>query len=284
MSNEIGELAPIAVLAHEWGHHIQNLSQKPPAKLSSEDQADCYSGSFFRHADDEGLLDVYFPTGSVKDAALSIYKLGNSKFIQSEWYSTYGPPRSRFLAFAMGTLALSPSACSAYQDYEYREATDLGWYTLDVPAGFTITENQGIQILSRDTITADVKVLPDLDSTSAATQFENVAQDWFGDATWNWSGAGYEMPFGDRLGGTAYVRGYEQQLEGADGQTRTIHGDIVLQVDAGHGGILIDTYVDGAAPATQAEWDQLIQWVAIVANGLCPGGQGTAICPTAGTR
>jgi len=284
MSNEIGELAAVAVLAHEWGHHIQNLSQKPPAKLSSEDQADCYSGSFLSYAQDQGLLDVYFPTGSITDAVLQTYLTGNSKFVQSEWYSTYGPPRSRFLAFDMGALALSPSACSAYQGYEYRDATKLDWYSLDVPAGFSITEQNGVQFLTGTNVTAQVKVLPELDSTSAASLFEAAAADWFSDSTFNWSGSGYDAPFSDRLGGTSYVRGYEQQVTSADGSTRPIHGELVLQADAGHGGILIDTYVDGAAPATQDGWDQVNQWVAIVANGLCPGGQGTAICPTAGVR
>lgn len=284
MQDDIGELAPVGVIAHEWGHHIQDLTTAPTAKLSSENQADCYSGAFFRHADDEGWLDLYTPGGKVSDAVTAIYRLGNSKFVQSRWYSNYGPPRSRTLAFGTGNLALSPSVCLLYQDFEYRSALEFGWYTLDPPPAFDVATRGENQVLSRDDITAEVRAYPDLGDQSAEEQFDAVTATWFGNAEYDWIDVAYVNPFGDRLGGTAAVRNYEQRLTNADGTTTAIHGDVVLQVDAGHGGILLDVYRLGPSPPDKAGWDQLIQWVAIIANGLCPGGVGTDVCPVAGGR
>ena len=275
MQAELGALAPVAVIAHEWGHHIQRLTQSPTAKLASENQADCYSGAFFRRADDRGWLDAYVPGGDVRDAVSAIYRLGNSRFVASEWYSQYGPPRSRQLAFALGSLALSPSACELYQTFEYRTALQLGWYTLDPPASFNVTESGAARVMTEDDVTAAVIPLPNLSDAPAVDQFDAAAAAWLGSDAYEWVNDVYRDPFTGRLGGTSAIRTYEQRLTNADGTTKTIHGDVILQTDAGHGGILFDVYLPGEAPTDNL--DGLTQWAAIVVNGLCPGGEGTTL-------
>ena len=47
----------ITVLSHEWGHHIQNLTDTGiTTTLESELQADCFGGAFIEHATDAGLI------------------------------------------------------------------------------------------------------------------------------------------------------------------------------------------------------------------------------------
>lgn len=286
MLSNIGELAPLGVFAHEWGHHIQKLTTQPAVKLSSENQADCYSGAFFNAAERNGWLAPYVGDPAIYEAVVAIYLLGNSDFVQSNWFKpdVYGPPRSRTLAFGTGYLGLSPTVCQLYQDFEFRDPIDLGWYTLDPPASFEVTTNAKGVTITEHGVSAEIIAYPDLSDDPAEEQFETVATEWLGLGDYDWQAPMYVDPFGSRLGGTAALRNYEQRLTDANGQQRTIHGFVVLHVDPGHGGVLLDIYVPGESPPDQVGWDEVNQWVAIIANGLCPGGHGTEHCPTEGGR
>lgn len=47
----------LTVLSHEWGHHIQNLTDTGIASsLESELQADCFAGAFLEYAKDSDLV------------------------------------------------------------------------------------------------------------------------------------------------------------------------------------------------------------------------------------
>jgi hypothetical protein len=68
LSSDVGESVPAMVLAHEWGHRIQWLSNTPlRSVLVAELQADCYSAAWVRDAQrrdevltsDDPLLDLY---------------------------------------------------------------------------------------------------------------------------------------------------------------------------------------------------------------------------------
>ena len=45
---QVGDAAPITILAHEWGHHIARMSGTPVLSIRSELQADCYAGVYVR--------------------------------------------------------------------------------------------------------------------------------------------------------------------------------------------------------------------------------------------
>ncbi|MGH3148136.1 MAG: neutral zinc metallopeptidase, partial [Rubrobacter sp.] len=60
--SDAGDAAPAVGLAHEWGHHVQNVAGVPPAEtsvgqISRENQADCIAGAWIAHADEQGLLN-----------------------------------------------------------------------------------------------------------------------------------------------------------------------------------------------------------------------------------
>ena len=54
----VGDYAPITVLAHEWGHHVQLLTNAPdPGGSAFELQADCLAGVYTQNAEEQGLLE-----------------------------------------------------------------------------------------------------------------------------------------------------------------------------------------------------------------------------------
>lgn len=54
----VGDYAPIIVLAHEWGHHVQHLLLLVPgAGNEFELQADCLAGVYSRKAEDQNWLE-----------------------------------------------------------------------------------------------------------------------------------------------------------------------------------------------------------------------------------
>ncbi len=60
--SDAGDAAPAVGLAHEWGHHVQNVVGVPPAQttvgqISRENQADCIAGAWVAYADKQGLLN-----------------------------------------------------------------------------------------------------------------------------------------------------------------------------------------------------------------------------------
>lgn len=53
----VGDFAWIAVLAHEWGHHVQVLlGIAPELTIDRELQADCFSGAYAQRALQQGFL------------------------------------------------------------------------------------------------------------------------------------------------------------------------------------------------------------------------------------
>lgn len=57
---DIGDAAPIVIVAHEWGHAIQSLRgalRRSQSVSQLELQADCFSGAYVRDATSRGLFD-----------------------------------------------------------------------------------------------------------------------------------------------------------------------------------------------------------------------------------
>lgn len=52
----IGNMAAVTVIAHEWGHHVQNQLGITDDDVDTELQADCFAGAFAKDADERGLL------------------------------------------------------------------------------------------------------------------------------------------------------------------------------------------------------------------------------------
>lgn len=98
---DIGDFAPVFILAHEWGHYIQDqlgfLTMRNRVGMRNELQADCFAGLFTQDAEERGLLEP----GDTEEALALAFEAGDpSGSRQSE--VSHGTPKQRQQAFALG--------------------------------------------------------------------------------------------------------------------------------------------------------------------------------------
>jgi predicted metalloprotease len=106
-----GDFAQAYVIAHEVGHHVQNLtdqlntgSRRPNDQIAVELQADCYAGAWAKDADGRGLIEV----GDIDEALNAAAQIGDDTLqrktqghVQPETWS-HGSAQQRSAAFKKG--------------------------------------------------------------------------------------------------------------------------------------------------------------------------------------
>lgn len=107
--DRVGDFASAIVIAHEWGHAIQNLRdifRRSRYTIETELQADCFAGAYTRDANTRGLLEP----GDIEEAAELLYKIGDPA--NTPWYArgAHGSSQQRTTAFQNG-LKLGVTAC-----------------------------------------------------------------------------------------------------------------------------------------------------------------------------
>ncbi len=97
----IGDFAPVVVLAHEWGHHIQTLLGIVPAPGNAfELQADCLAGAYASDAADRGVLDP----GDITEAVILAASVGDPLGLPQDAPGAHGINDDRISAFMRGYL------------------------------------------------------------------------------------------------------------------------------------------------------------------------------------
>jgi hypothetical protein len=93
-----GDYAPVTILAHEWGHLVQELEGlREEYTIEAELQADCLSGAFARHADERGALEP----GDLQEGLDAAFRSGNYDVPWND-PSSHGTPPQRLAAFFLG--------------------------------------------------------------------------------------------------------------------------------------------------------------------------------------
>jgi hypothetical protein len=96
-----GDFAWITIMAHEWGHHVQNLGGIYPGIGNQlELQADCLAGSYARDAGTRGLLDP----GDVTEAVAVSASFGDPTWLPQDTVGAHGTGDDRVIAFMRGYL------------------------------------------------------------------------------------------------------------------------------------------------------------------------------------
>jgi predicted metalloprotease len=107
-NRRIGDFAPIVVMAHEWGHHVQWLAGIVPGLGNAfELQADCLAGAYTSDAGQRGLLDP----GDVTEAVTSSAEAGDPLGLPQDAPGAHGINDDRITAFMRGYLD-GPTGCN----------------------------------------------------------------------------------------------------------------------------------------------------------------------------
>lgn len=249
-----GDIAPVAIIAHEWGHHIQHLSVVPNYSIQRELQADCYAGLYIKYAEKAGELN----SGDVERAMYAFYTVGDEKYDDSSWFlpNVHGEPDQRALAFLTGYKLNDGQECIKYGSYNPGEIITFGPYLLALAPGTSATTlNDGTIRLDGVDGLADIRYRPDLPARSAAALLPSLADDWFGESLTRDSDI-YPVDVPQLSGTNAYME-YEQMTTDENNDPLLVHGIYFVHVGPQGGGFIFDVYEPGAAPKSTAAWDRL---------------------------
>lgn len=106
-----GDFAAAYVLAHEFGHAVQERLGLEGASIQVELQADCFAGAWARSADEENLLEA----GDLDEAVMALYQGRDVPGTPWTDESAHGSAFERNKAFAAGYDG-GPQSCLAYTD------------------------------------------------------------------------------------------------------------------------------------------------------------------------
>lgn len=110
--SEIGDVAPIVGLAHEFGHFMQSVANVPApatseASIHHENQADCFAGAWFAYAEESGLVER---PDDLEDVDLVLQRIASSEDAENRTHGTMEERKSSFEEGRVGGL----DACAAY--------------------------------------------------------------------------------------------------------------------------------------------------------------------------
>ncbi|MFI6787782.1 neutral zinc metallopeptidase [Nonomuraea sp. NPDC050383] len=118
-----GPFAQAYVIAHEYGHHVQNLTGalEGGGSVATELQADCYAGVWAKNAIDTGFYDKPFTDTDIAEALDAAAAVGDDRIQQRTQGRvdpdsfTHGSSEQRVNAFKQGYGTGQPKSCAAGQ-------------------------------------------------------------------------------------------------------------------------------------------------------------------------
>ncbi|MEV0586581.1 neutral zinc metallopeptidase [Nonomuraea sp. NPDC050310] len=115
-----GPFAQAYVIAHEYGHHVQNLTGglSGGGSVGTELQADCFAGVWTKNAVDTGFFEAPFTDAQIAEALDAAAAVGDDR-IQERTQGrvdpdsfTHGSSEQRVNAFKTGYAGGDPNGCN----------------------------------------------------------------------------------------------------------------------------------------------------------------------------
>jgi predicted metalloprotease len=124
LDKQFGPMSVVAVLAHEMGHAVQfrlmeksNIDQSTPT-IVKEQQADCYSGNFFRYVADDQAKHFQINTGEGLNTILAtLFFIRDPAGLSANTRGAHGLAFDRVFAFQEGYLK-GPKRCAQMDTLE----------------------------------------------------------------------------------------------------------------------------------------------------------------------
>ena len=125
-----GDMAPVVIVAHEWGHFMQNLaSVNDSIPIRHELQADCLAGAYTQYAAGLGMLEK----GDTTEAREGLFRAGSTDIL---WLDpqAHGSPGNRIDSFNWG-FKNAAQACTESEFMRKAGGTVPLWVVSSYPAG-----------------------------------------------------------------------------------------------------------------------------------------------------
>jgi predicted metalloprotease len=273
---EKGDLGALVVIAHEWGHHVQNLLGRFSAasyldgdrfSIQDELQADCYAGAWVAHTEKKGYLEE----GDIEEAIRTSFSGGDDVLADWQDEGAHGQAEQRVLAFRSGYSFADPTECRVWETYDGQLVWEFDDFDLAVYPNVTSEDfhkDTSTLVLHTSEARIHVKGRPSLSGGPAGSHFASISRLALGESSKLLESVTVDEKPGpgtlsqltaDR---TTYVaRRYEQTDSG-----KTFHGILMLLMRPDGGGISIDVYDGG--PADWASWAPLERNLRILILGL----------------
>jgi hypothetical protein len=269
----LGSIAPLAILAHEYGHHISHLrGDLANYSVQEELQADCFAGMYVRSAAKNFQLSAF----SVLPAALSFYRFGDDpKYASTDWFvvDAHGSPKERLRAFNTGFIRNSLERCVSYLHFRSDSTAQVGPFSLAVAQGTKLEPHGDTQVsVTSDAGSASVSYLDTAEGEPNSSKFGRLVEKaWDLEGVSGESGRFYGPPRSRLFGYEPQLsRRYElvYQKDGTENVRRGVLLVIAL-VDGGAVGFNVfePGYVETADPDA---WKDLERYAKQLRNGIWP--------------
>jgi hypothetical protein len=279
-AERFGPFAPVAILAHEWGHHVQDLLRVRGYSIQTELQADCLAGLYLANTA-EDVVDPSMGAAELASSLAAFFDLGNREYEASDWFQAaeHGSSVQRMMAFGTGFLSsvdmpqYEPPVgqglawCYGYRDYVPADFVDIGPYRLLKPPGRAAEQRGEGHVLSAEarlgyeTSTVEVAWLADFTTEQLEQRFPGLVL------------LSEQIPLHREVAEADGFAHFFEQPAGPGTDER--NGIIALIVPrSGEGRLVILAYRDGPAPTDEtpdglARVAESLMAVYQIVNRLC---------------
>jgi predicted metalloprotease len=253
--HEKGDFGAMIIVAHEWGHHIQNLlgryvNTEDQTRFTIQDElsADCFAGVWTAYEDE---VLVQLEDGDILEALNTVFLAGDEELDDWQDPDAHGWAQQRVLAYRLGWEYGSAEVCLDWFKYDGQPRLDLGKFYLAVTPpdqAFELKNNLGYKIESGE-VTALISPQSKLTAQTAEKQFNTVAKEVLGSSarllepvTINTDPDRGTSTASELSKLTKHAMSYEQTVDGT-----TYHGVFYVAVRPGGAGVAIDVFRQGAA-------------------------------------